>query len=225
MANAVRSASGAVFVAVYTCPPDQPLEARGAVSPEAHRPLIEGIVRGLLPRVERTQDSSEVWSRRNRGTAYAPLDDAREVKLAERVRNEFLRPAGIEGLLTAFLVGRSEQVLGFLVVATECRSSEALAAFGAEVGVVATIAGQTAQSALALAEGFGAQATRAVPEARTLSTRERQVVKLVAEGLSDLQISNRLTISEQTVGSHLRRIYSKLQVHSRAELIKRAGLR
>lgn len=225
IAEAIRGAGGAVFCAVYTCPPDQPLESEGAVSPEECRPVIEGIVRGLLPRVERSKDSSAEWSQRTRGTAYAPLDDARELKLAERVRAEFLRPAGVEGLLTAYLLGSAGQVLGFIVVATSEPSMHALETFGAELGVVATIGGQTAQAALSLAEGFGARAVRATPESRTLSERERDVVRLVVEGLSDLQIATRLEISETTVGSHLRRIYSKLQVHSRAELIKRVGIR
>jgi DNA-binding CsgD family transcriptional regulator len=225
VAEAIRSATGCVFSAVYTCPPDRPLEAQGAVSPEEHRAVIEGIVRGLLPRVEKTQDSAEEWSKRTRGTAYAPLDDAREVKLAERVRAEFLRPQGVEGLLTAYLMGSGGQVLGFIVVATAEPSKQALKDFGAELGVVATIGGQTAQAALALAEGFGARTARAVPEAKTLSDREREVVNLVAEGLADSEIAHRMKISEQTVGSHMKRIYAKLGVHSRAELLKRAGLR
>ncbi len=195
------------------------------MAPESHRSLMEGIVREQLPRVERTEDRAEVWSQRTRGTAYAPLDDARELKLAEKIRTELLRPNGIQGLLTAYLVGTEGPVLGFLVVATEQPSREALKDFGAELGVVATIAAQTAQAALSLAEGFGARASRADPEARNLSAREREVVTLVAEGLSDAQIAGRLKISEQTVGSHLRKIFAKLQVHSRAELLKRAGLR
>lgn len=51
-----------------------------------------------------------------------------------------------------------------------------------------------------------------------LTFREEETVKLVAQGLSDKQIAEHLHISLQTVNSHLKNIYAKLEVHSRAEL-------
>ncbi len=57
--------------------------------------------------------------------------------------------------------------------------------------------------------------------AAALSARERDVVALVSEGLSDVNIAARLFISEATVGSHLHRIYRKLGVHSRVALLLR----
>src|SRR5437867_3374203 len=94
----------------------------------------------------------EAWVR-----AQATASVAREPKLAELVRGEYLRPAGVEGLLTSYLVG-NDAVLGFIVIATEEPSAATLTAIGNEVGLVATIASQTAQAALALAAGFGALA-------------------------------------------------------------------
>jgi LuxR family maltose regulon positive regulatory protein len=58
-----------------------------------------------------------------------------------------------------------------------------------------------------------------------LSPRERQVVALVIEGFSDANVAARLSISEATVGSHLARIYRKLRVHTRVELVTRARAR
>lgn len=52
-----------------------------------------------------------------------------------------------------------------------------------------------------------------------LTKRELQVVSLVAEGLVNKQIANQLNISEWTVSTHLRRIYAKLGVDSRASMI------
>ncbi len=52
-------------------------------------------------------------------------------------------------------------------------------------------------------------ASRAGPLA-TLSTRERQVLGLMAQGLSDRGIAGRLVISLNTVGTHIQRIFTKL---------------
>lgn len=51
-----------------------------------------------------------------------------------------------------------------------------------------------------------------------LTTREREVAEVVAEGLSNRETANRLFISVRTVTSHLDHIYTKLGIRSRAEL-------
>jgi DNA-binding NarL/FixJ family response regulator len=51
-----------------------------------------------------------------------------------------------------------------------------------------------------------------------LSSREREVAELVAEGKTNREVAGALFLSEKTVGSHLARIYDKLGVHSRAAL-------
>lgn len=51
-----------------------------------------------------------------------------------------------------------------------------------------------------------------------LSLREKDVARLVALGLSNKQIANRLEISEQTVKNHLQSIFRKLAVGNRVEL-------
>jgi two-component system, NarL family, nitrate/nitrite response regulator NarL len=53
----------------------------------------------------------------------------------------------------------------------------------------------------------------------TLSVRERQVIALIAEGLKNRQIAERLFISPTTVTHHLSSIYSKLGVSDRLELV------
>jgi DNA-binding NarL/FixJ family response regulator len=53
----------------------------------------------------------------------------------------------------------------------------------------------------------------------SLTQREREVVSLIAEGLKNRQIGERLFISETTVTHHLSSIYSKLGVSDRLELV------
>jgi DNA-binding CsgD family transcriptional regulator len=52
----------------------------------------------------------------------------------------------------------------------------------------------------------------------SLSAQELQVARMVAEGLSNRQIGERLYLSHRTVGSHLYRIFPKLGITSRAQL-------
>ena len=63
-----------------------------------------------------------------------------------------------------------------------------------------------------------------------LTKREEQIVYLVAEGLPNLEISAKLGVSEHTVKNHLFRIYEKLGISNRVELVlyalsKRQSLR
>src|SRR5690606_10150629 len=58
--------------------------------------------------------------------------------------------------------------------------------------------------------------------AETLSARERAVLQLIAEGLSNQQISERLFISLPTVKTHARNINAKLGVQRRTEAVARA---
>lgn len=56
-----------------------------------------------------------------------------------------------------------------------------------------------------------------------LSAREIEVLRFVAEGLTDAQIAERLYLSRHTVGNHLRSVYRKLDARGRAAAVKRAG--
>ena len=54
--------------------------------------------------------------------------------------------------------------------------------------------------------------------AEVLSRREAEIVKMVAAGMRNKEIANKLFIGEGTVKTHLHAIYKKLGVHGRVEL-------
>jgi DNA-binding NarL/FixJ family response regulator len=56
-------------------------------------------------------------------------------------------------------------------------------------------------------------------DAYKLTKRETEITKLLMEGLSYKEIAGRLFISVDTLNSHIRNIYTKLDVHSKSELI------
>jgi len=58
--------------------------------------------------------------------------------------------------------------------------------------------------------------------ANSISTREKQVLQLVASGCSSKQIADRLTISENTVETHRRHLLEKFQVNNSTALVKAA---
>jgi DNA-binding NarL/FixJ family response regulator len=60
------------------------------------------------------------------------------------------------------------------------------------------------------------------PSFPELTPRERQVLDLVAAGLSNAVIAARLGLSAKTVGNHTSTIFTKLRVADRAEAIVRA---
>jgi len=60
------------------------------------------------------------------------------------------------------------------------------------------------------------------PLAEPLSERETEVLDLIASGLTNREIADRLFIAVGTVKRHINNIYGKLEVHHRAEAIARA---
>ncbi|MFF3286182.1 response regulator [Streptomyces sp. NPDC003023] len=80
------------------------------------------------------------------------------------------------------------------------------------------------QSALAPAVAHRLMDRMRTP-AEALTKRELEVLQLVGDGLSNLQISKRLFLSQATVKSHLVHIYAKLGVDSRTSAVAAATAR
>ena len=64
-----------------------------------------------------------------------------------------------------------------------------------------------------------ASPTEALPE---LTSREIEILDLIAQGHSNAKIAARLYLSPKTVGNHISHIFTKLQVADRAHAIIRA---
>jgi|SRR4030095_4437549 len=57
-----------------------------------------------------------------------------------------------------------------------------------------------------------------------LSRREQEILEQLSRGYRYKEIADKLHVSTETVRTHIRNIYEKLQVNSRAEALKKTGL-
>ena len=57
--------------------------------------------------------------------------------------------------------------------------------------------------------------------ARSLSPREREIVRMISQGYTNKMVASVLDISLWTVSTHLRRIFAKLGVSTRAAMVAR----
>ena len=97
----------------------------------------------------------------------------------------------------------------------ESRFDEAIAA-GASLSLADAVAGD---AAVTPPSGSSHRARHGSAGQRPLLTpRERQVVALVAEGLSNRQIATRLVVTTRTAEGHLQRVLVKVGLNSRAQL-------
>ena len=86
---------------------------------------------------------------------------------------------------------------------------------------IARVPGAACEPESAVEEGPVAPAgiARATDPRYGLSQRELEILDLFAQGRSANWIADNFTISKNTVRSHLRAIYTKLDVHTRQELL------
>jgi len=75
----------------------------------------------------------------------------------------------------------------------------------------------TSEIARRVVESFR-RSSKLKPDVR-LTTREEEVLMLLSKGYSNKEIASQLAISVETVGSHLKHIYEKMHVRSRAEAV------
>jgi DNA-binding NarL/FixJ family response regulator len=76
----------------------------------------------------------------------------------------------------------------------------------------------TSEIARRVVESFR-RASRLPRQTIHLSAREEEVLILLSKGYSNKEIAEQLSISAETVGSHLKHIYEKMHVRSRAEAV------
>jgi LuxR family maltose regulon positive regulatory protein len=111
-----------------------------------------------------------------------------------------------EGFLTSH-INEGERIIPVLRLVSAGNSRSR-----ADAAAVLALAGETPEQTIG-------------PECATmsiLSPRERDVIRLVASGLSNRETGDALFISEETVKTHMRRIFEKLGVSSRTQAIAKS---
>jgi DNA-binding CsgD family transcriptional regulator len=175
-------------------------------SEDAYRALTDAADAGLRPLVPDALDL----------IAGLALDGGRLVVAARlhaasrRLREEM---GCVPSPLAALLRGEDEPALA--------------ARLGAEELAVADEQGAVLTSEGAIAYATRSRGRRARPNSgwESLTPTERDVVKLAAAGLGNRAIGSQLLITEGTVRTHLRHVFSKLGMRTRAELAAAAARR
>lgn len=85
-------------------------------------------------------------------------------------------------------------------------------------GTSRTAGGTTEQFALATIPPWLSQGLDGSASWDSLTEAERRIARLVARGMTNKLIADRLTLSRHTVDSHLKHTFTKLGIHSRVEL-------
>jgi DNA-binding NarL/FixJ family response regulator len=88
-------------------------------------------------------------------------------------------------------------------------------------------AAMTRRTTTRLMQGFSEPSQRGAQPARNLTEREIELLRLVADGMSNKAIARALSVSENTVKYHMRNILQKLGAQNRTEAVTlaiRAGL-
>jgi len=172
------------------------------------------------------------------GTA---ADLAGAVRLAEREHPDIIvldlelpDGSGLEGIAAIKAVSPSTRIVVFTAYGGEDRVSTALAR-GADSYVLKGTASEELLAAVRaaaagesrLAGDVAAQlvASLRAPRAIRLTPREREILQLVADGLSNKAIGVRLRISERTAKYHVGEILGRLGAENRAQAVSIASRR
>jgi len=111
-------------------------------------------------------------------------------------------------------------VLAAVGAETACDTRQRGATGSMESSTAGPAAGLTAGSSASTAGSSASTADRA-PDPLILPRRQREILELLASGLSNKEICRRLSISENTVKTHLATLFDTLGVRSRREIFAR----
>jgi pimeloyl-ACP methyl ester carboxylesterase/DNA-binding CsgD family transcriptional regulator len=159
---------------------------------------VSGDVRDLLPRVR-----TPTLVLHRRGDTLARIEQGRA--LAAGIPGA--RFVALDGQLHPFFIGDTDAILRETLAFLETPSG---------VGDAWRRAAPVGRGHLSVVScGAGCVADR-VGCAEELTQREAEVLRLVAHGLTDAEVADRLVLSRRTVQAHLRAIYGKLAVANRS---------
>jgi DNA-binding CsgD family transcriptional regulator len=189
---------------------------------------------GVLARAEGDQESATSSHHQALGLRAAIGDAAGVVDSLEAVAGLNVESGrlhlGVRLLGTAHSLRRRRGYTrpAFCREAMEADGQKARASLGGEEFDTAWQEGTTLSVSEAVAYGSRGRGRRlAAAGWESLTTAENRVVGLVAEGLSNPEIAQRLFISARTVQTHLRHVFAKLGVSSRtalaAEVVRRSA--
>ena len=157
------------------------------------------------------RDRAEALAALAAGRVAAASGDAGAAELLQRALNRF---AALPQPLEA---ARVRLELARVRAASEPQVAIDLAR-RARVDLEALGAAREADEAAALLRALGAKGRTGPRDQGLLSRREREVLRLLGEGLTNPEIAQRLYISPKTAEHHVGRIYGKLQLRTRTEL-------
>jgi DNA-binding CsgD family transcriptional regulator/tetratricopeptide (TPR) repeat protein len=145
------------------------------------------------------------------GRALAAVGDDRAARELEQARLSFIQ------LALPYEAARSR-----LALARSIHAADKEAAVEEAKGALATLeelgAAPDADAAAALLREWGVRAVRRGPNALgSLTTREREILALLGEGLSNREIAGRLFITPKTVEHHVGHVLTKLDLKRRGE--------
>ena len=150
-------------------------------------------------------------------TRARELAETLALPLAEAVamHAESLRSASGEGLLAA---SAAYQAIGDRSTAADAAAQAAVAFMAAQQRGRGLLAASTAEQLARDCGGLCTPATRSLAAPTPLTGRQREVAELVAAGLTNKDIADRLVMSVRTVEGHVLRACQRIGVTTRAEL-------
>lgn len=162
-------------------------------------------------------------SRCGLGRAYAALGDTAraadcEARLAPFIDDFHWRPARLTLAATAAVRGDRERALSLLREVDAFAASNGLDYDLADARRMIRLLGEgtPAQTVFAKPDSPRSEPAPATAAPGGLSPRELEVLQLVAQGLSNREIAERLVLSERTVINHVSHIFEKTGVENRA---------
>ncbi|HNM78175.1 MAG TPA: response regulator transcription factor, partial [Tepidiformaceae bacterium] len=157
------------------------------------------------------------------GRAYVALDDSARAADCEALLAPFIddfhwRPAKLTLAATAAIRGDRDRSLSLLHEVELITAANGLDYDLADARRIRSLLEAGAPASIAFGRPDAAPTAATTPAALPgrLSSREREVLELVASGLSNRDIAERLVLSERTVVNHVSHIFEKIDVDNRA---------